>query len=82
MKTEILNNNPDVPILLTRSGLRRLGITVSNSTLLRWEKLERFPRRIRMGGSSVAWLKSEVDKWLADCSSERANTIYADPFDY
>jgi len=67
-------------ILLNRTDLKRLGILVSNSSLLRWEHAGRFPRRIRMAGTSVAWLKSEVDAWLSDRATERANHHYADPY--
>lgn len=67
-------------ILLNRTDLKRLGILVSNSSLLRWEHAGRFPRRIRMAGTSVAWLKSEVDAWLSDRANERANHHYADPY--
>ncbi|MEP3632205.1 MAG: AlpA family phage regulatory protein [Shimia thalassica] len=42
-------------VLATRADLRRLGITVSNSTLLRWEARGRFPRRARLAGTSVTW---------------------------
>lgn len=64
--------------LATRADLKRLGITVSNSTLLRWEQRGRFPRRIRMAGTSVAWLLSEIEDWLAERADERARTHYAD----
>lgn len=67
-------------VLLSRGDLKALGIAVSNSTLLRWEHAGRFPRRIRMAGTSVAWLKSEVDAWLRERATERANHHYADPF--
>lgn len=67
-------------IILNRSDLKRLGITVSNSSLLRWEHAGRFPRRIRMAGTSVAWLKSEVEAWPSERATERANHHYADPF--
>lgn len=67
-------------IILNRSDLKRLGITVSNSSLLRWEHAGRFPRRIRMAGTSVAWLKSEVEAWLSERATERVNHHYADPF--
>jgi prophage regulatory protein len=67
-------------IILNRSDLKRLGIMVSNSSLLRWEHLGRFPRRIRMAGTSVAWLKSEVDGWLSERAAERAYQHYADPY--
>lgn len=70
----------DQQVVLSRNDLKRLGINVSNSTLLRWEHLGRFPRRIRMAGTSVAWLKSEVDEWLSDRAKERSSHHYADPF--
>ena len=66
-------------LLLNRSDLKKLGISVSNSSLLRWEHAGRFPRRIRLAGTSVAWLKSEVDLWLKDRATERADHHYADP---
>ncbi|MBW3096241.1 helix-turn-helix transcriptional regulator [Pseudohoeflea coraliihabitans] len=70
----------DQQIVLNRSDLKRLGIRVSNSSLLRWEHAGRFPRRIRMAGTSVAWLKSEVEAWLGDRAIERADHHYADPY--
>jgi predicted DNA-binding transcriptional regulator AlpA len=67
-------------LLYTRADLKRLGITVSNTSLLRWESVGRFPRRIRMAGTSVAWIAAEVTAWLAARAEERAHTLYADPF--
>lgn len=64
--------------LATRADLKRLGIRVSNTTLLRWEARGRFPRRIRMAGTSVAWLLSEIEDWLEERAAERASTHYAD----
>lgn len=64
--------------LATRGDLKRLGIAVSNTTLLRWEARERFPRRIRMAGTSVAWFLCEIEDWLTERAAERAHTHYAD----
>lgn len=64
--------------LANRSDLKRFGIKVSNSTLLRWEADKRFPRRIRMAGTSVAWLMNEIEQWLTDRAEERSSTFYAD----
>ena len=58
--------------LATRSDLKHLGINVSNTTLLRWEVRGRFPRRIRMAGTSIAWLMPEIEAWLAERAAERA----------
>lgn len=64
--------------LCVRDDLKRIGILFSNTTLLRWEAAGRFPRRIRMAGTTVAWLKSEIDQWLEDRSEERAHAHYAE----
>ena len=65
-------------VLATRADLRRLGITVSNSTLLRWAARGRFPRRVRLAGTSVAWLLGEIEQWLAARAVERDTWHYAD----
>jgi predicted DNA-binding transcriptional regulator AlpA len=64
--------------LLSRKDLAALGITKSNVTLLRWEALGRFPRRLRLAGTSVCWLATEVNTWLNDRAAERSRTFYAD----
>lgn len=64
--------------LATRADLKRMGITLSNSTLLRLEARGRFPRRLRIGGTTVAWFVSEIEDWLAERADERARTHYAD----
>jgi len=64
--------------LATRADLKRLGIIVSNSTLLRWEARGRFPRRVRLAGTSVAWLLNELEQWLAERADERSRTHYAE----
>lgn len=64
--------------LATRDDLKRMGIEVSNTTILRWELRGRFPRRIRMGGTTVAWFMSEIEDWLADRADERTRTHYAE----
>lgn len=64
--------------LATRDDLKQMGIEVSNTTILRWELRGRFPRRIRMGGTTVAWFMSEIEDWLADRAAERTRTHYAE----
>lgn len=58
-------------LLLTRDDLPRLGLNYSNSTLLRWEKEGRFPKRVRIGGHSVAWLVSEINDFIASLGEAR-----------
>jgi prophage regulatory protein len=68
------------PLLLTRADLKQLGVVVSNSTLLRWEALGRFPRRIRLAGTSVAWIATEIDARVKARAEERSSTHYADAY--
>lgn len=59
------------PLLYDRSDLRRCGIKISNSTLLRLEAAGRFPKRVRIGAHSVAWLAAEIDLHIANLAEER-----------
>lgn len=58
-------------ILLAREDLPRLGITISNSTMLRLEAQGRFPKRVRLGAHSVAWLASEIRAHIDALASAR-----------
>ena len=78
MKGKKMTDETLTKTLATRDDLKRLGINVSRVTLLRWEARGRFPRRIRMGGTTVAWFMSEIEDWLAERDAERARTHYAD----
>lgn len=73
-----MTNSMANKMLATREDLKRMGINVSNTTKLRWEAQGRFPRRIRMGGTTVAWLMSEIEDWLAERADERTRTHYAE----
>jgi len=63
-------------ILLTRSDLKSIGITFSNSQLLRLEAIGRFPKRLRLGGATVCWDKLEVGQWLEARRAEREHWVY------
>lgn len=58
-------------ILLTRGDLPRLGFNLSPSTLLRLEAAGQFPKRVRIGAHSVAWLASEIHAHIAKLAFER-----------
>lgn len=62
---------PPHKLLLTRDDLPRLGITISPSTLLRLEAAGKFPRRIRLGHHSVAWLATEIEAHIAQLAGAR-----------
>lgn len=62
---------PPNKILLTRSDLPRLGLNLSPSTLLRLEAAGQFPKRVRIGAHSVAWLASEVQSHIQALAAQR-----------
>lgn len=39
--------------------------------ILRLEKQNRFPKRIRVGENRVAWILSEIEHWIAERAGER-----------
>ncbi|MBO0612962.1 AlpA family transcriptional regulator [Thiothrix fructosivorans] len=45
------------PEIIHRTGLSR-------STLLRWEKQGKFPKRRKLGSWLVGWLESDFQAWL------------------
>ena len=57
--------------------VRRTGL--SRSELYRRVKVQKFPTSIRIGARMVAWLESDVDRWIADCvehdRGNRANSF-------
>lgn len=67
MTTEL----PSTKILLTRCDLARLGINLSNTTMLRLEAAGRFPKRLRLAEYSVAWLADEVFAHVAALATAR-----------
>ena len=46
-------------------------VPFSRQHILRLEKRGRFPRRIRLGENRVAWLRSEIEEWIAARVAER-----------
>jgi prophage regulatory protein len=58
-------------VLLDLVALRRRGIRVSKSTIARLEAKGRFPKRVRIGDHSVAWLKTEIDAYIEALSLAR-----------
>ena len=56
--------------LITMSTLLET-VPFSRQHILRLEKRGRFPRRIRLGDNRVAWLRSEIEAWIASRVAER-----------
>lgn len=58
-------------LLYSREHLPRLGISLSASSLLRMESAGQFPKRVRIGPHSVAWLASEIHEHVAKLAADR-----------
>jgi prophage regulatory protein len=65
------------PLFVHREDLKALGIRVSNVTLIRWEQRNAFPKRVRMGGTTVAWPAALVFQWCEERIAERDRFVYA-----
>ena len=70
--------NTPQKLLLSRADIKALGIWQSNSTLLRLELLDRFPRRIRLSAASICWDREEIMTWISERKDERSSWHYAD----
>lgn len=44
---------------------------LSRSEVYRRSGLGSFPQRVRLGEKAVAWVKAEVEAWIADRMAER-----------
>lgn len=58
-------------IFLSRADIKSRGVTYSNPHLLRLERAGKFPRRIVLSSSRVAWRASEIDAWFAERVADR-----------
>lgn len=56
---------------------RRTGLT--RPTIYRRAKEGTFPKPVRLGGNSSAWIESEIDGWLAARIAERDSARDASP---
>lgn len=58
------------PTLIDHADLRRRGIKLHNSTLLRLEAKGQFPKRVKVGASTY-WLAEDVDAFIKRLKAER-----------
>src|SRR5215208_1073580 len=61
------------PRYLRFADLVALGVISNRVTLGRWMEGQNFPRPVRLGENTVAWVASEIDGWLADRERARAS---------
>jgi prophage regulatory protein len=56
---------PETTTLITKKQLRAM-VPYTPQHILRLEKKGRFPKRIQVGANRVAWLLTEIERWVAD----------------
>ena len=60
--------------LVSKKELRTVyGIPYPPQHIGRLEKAGQFPQRIRLGQNRVAWLRAEVEEWIAGRAAGRAD---------
>lgn len=57
--------------LISAKDLPAMGIHWSNSTLRRYEQKDQFPRRVPLSGGRYAYVREEIERWIADRVSAR-----------
>jgi prophage regulatory protein len=57
--------------LIGGKELQALGIRFSRAYLLKLEKRNQFPKRVRLGPNSVAWRLDEIQAWIEMRSAAR-----------
>ena len=64
--------------VLSYPELRRCkGIRFSQPHIYRLMKTGKFPRAIKLGEGTTAWIESEIDQWLQSLQAERDNASAA-----
>lgn len=60
-----MTNQTQADRLIRFPDLRKMT-GLSRSSIYRREVAGRFPQRVQLGGTAVAWRESEVTQWMAD----------------
>lgn len=65
------NYFPPIKELISRLDLNLIGISFSNSHLIKLEAEGKFPKRIPLSEQKVAWVKQEIFDWLSEKKANR-----------
>jgi prophage regulatory protein len=60
-------------MLLTQDEVIK-AVSLSRQEIWRRRRSGDFPRPVKLGGRRIAYLKSEIDEWIADRIAERDET--------
>lgn len=58
------SNKPRDPNSIIRPAELSKMLSVSSSTLWRWEVSGQLPEKIKLGGRAVGWRYSDIERWL------------------
>jgi len=62
-------------LLSLKEVKERTGI--SSTTLWRWQREGAFPARRRVNGYKIAWLESEIDRWIKTLPAAEGSKPYS-----
>lgn len=51
-------------VIRLKEVIHRTGL--GRSTIYRWMGEGKFPKAIKLGGHSVAWVEQDIDRWLTE----------------
>ena len=51
-------------VIRLKEVIHRTGL--GRSTIYRWMGEGKFPKSIKLGGHSVAWIEQDIDRWLTE----------------
>lgn len=61
--------------LVSKKELKSVyGVPYSFAHIARLEKVEQFPKRVKLGLCRVAWVAEEVEAWIEERVANRAQT--------
>ena len=63
--------------LLDRNGLREKGIKFTKQHIDRLIRQGKFPRPIKIGANTNAWISSEIDEYVAERVTQRDEAFAA-----
>lgn len=49
-------------------------LRISRSSVERWEKANKFPKRVKISENKIAWRKNEIEDWINNKKNEIGNT--------
>ena len=67
-----MDNNTNIKKFIVLPQVQEI-VPYSASHIWRLERSGKFPKRIRVGGNRVAWLESEVKRWIEEKIASRSD---------